>query len=196
MRRLWITRHRSPATIGCTGVTCALWEAGGRGRLGDHLLARNRWRHARPRRGHLRVSSLRQPSGPSVGAVPPGRVAPRPHAVTAKRPGGEDSFADGHWVRVDGGHAVLDIVEDVIYLAIALRHAGSGIAVLHGWSFHPNRLVGDAGHTGPRRVPPPLAGHLRPRWRYRLLARRSPQTPQKRCSARRKLHGCSLLAWR
>jgi len=59
------------------------------------------------------------------------------------------SFADGHWVRVEGGHAVLDVAEDAIYLAVALRNAGSGIAVLHGWSFHPDRLPGDAGHADP-----------------------------------------------
>ncbi|MEA2291754.1 MAG: hypothetical protein QOF17_774, partial [Solirubrobacteraceae bacterium] len=27
-----------------------------------------------------------------------------------------------------------------------MRNAGSGIAVLHGWSFHPERPVGDSAH--------------------------------------------------
>jgi len=43
------------------------------------------------------------------------------------------SFADQHWVRVDGGHGSVEVTDDVIYLAIALRNVGRGMAVLHGW---------------------------------------------------------------
>jgi hypothetical protein len=42
-------------------------------------------------------------------------------------------FVDDHWVRVEGGHAVVDVTDTVIYLAIALRNIGRGMAVLHGW---------------------------------------------------------------
>jgi hypothetical protein len=42
-------------------------------------------------------------------------------------------FVDDHWVRVDGGHAVVEVTDTVIYLAIALRNIGRGMAVLHGW---------------------------------------------------------------
>ncbi|MCU1495790.1 MAG: hypothetical protein JWO62_3554 [Acidimicrobiaceae bacterium] len=59
------------------------------------------------------------------------------------------SFVDAHWVKVNGGHAAFEVGEDAIYLVIALRNAGSGIAVLHGWSFHPDRLLGDTGHADP-----------------------------------------------
>jgi hypothetical protein len=43
------------------------------------------------------------------------------------------SYADQHWVRVPGGHGVIEVTADVVYLAIALRNAGRGMAVLHGW---------------------------------------------------------------
>ena len=43
------------------------------------------------------------------------------------------SYADQHWVRVPGGHGAIEITADVEYLAIALRNAGRGMAVLHGW---------------------------------------------------------------
>ena len=60
-------------------------------------------------------------------------------------------FIDGHWIKLDGGHAAMEVLDGAIYFAMALRNAGSGIAVLHGWSFHPDRLVGDEGswHAAP-----------------------------------------------
>ncbi len=42
-------------------------------------------------------------------------------------------FVDQHWVRVDGGHGSVEVTDSVIYLAIALRNVGRGMAVLHGW---------------------------------------------------------------
>jgi hypothetical protein len=52
------------------------------------------------------------------------------------------SFFDQHWVTVEGGHATVEVSEESIYLVISLRNAGAGIAVLHGWYFHPDRLAG------------------------------------------------------
>ena len=46
-------------------------------------------------------------------------------------------FADGKWLHVDGACGAAEATEDAIYLAISLRNVGSGIAVLHGWRFHP-----------------------------------------------------------
>jgi hypothetical protein len=43
------------------------------------------------------------------------------------------SFVDQHWLRVPGGHGAVEVTDDVLYLAIALRNAGRGMAVLHGW---------------------------------------------------------------
>jgi hypothetical protein len=44
------------------------------------------------------------------------------------------SFVDQHWVRVDGGHGVIEAAGGVVYLAMGLRNVGRGMAVLHGWS--------------------------------------------------------------
>lgn len=55
-------------------------------------------------------------------------------------------FVDGHWVKIAGGHGAMEVLDGAIYFAIALRNAGSGIAVLHGWTFHPDRLVGEDGN--------------------------------------------------
>ena len=40
---------------------------------------------------------------------------------------------DRHSARVEGGRAVFEAADDVIYLAISLRNLGNGIALLHGW---------------------------------------------------------------
>lgn len=41
-----------------------------------------------------------------------------------------------------GGRGVAEVADEAIYLAMSLRNAGNGIAVLHGWRFSPDRLVG------------------------------------------------------
>ena len=51
-------------------------------------------------------------------------------------------FQDDHWVRVPGGQAHAEVCGDAIYLAIALRNVGQGLAVLDGWMFYPQRLMG------------------------------------------------------
>ena len=42
-------------------------------------------------------------------------------------------FSDEKWFVVPGGGAIAEVTETVVYLAIAVRNVGSGIAVLHGW---------------------------------------------------------------
>jgi hypothetical protein len=42
-------------------------------------------------------------------------------------------FGDGVFVSVSGHGAAVEEHDGVIYLAIALRNGGSGVAVLHGW---------------------------------------------------------------
>ena len=44
------------------------------------------------------------------------------------------AFVDQHWLHIPGGHGVIDVTDEAIYLAIAVRNAGNGIAVLDGWS--------------------------------------------------------------
>jgi hypothetical protein len=52
------------------------------------------------------------------------------------------SFSDMHWVTVEGGHASFEVTDTAIYLVITLRNGGAGMAVLHGWFFHPDRITG------------------------------------------------------
>jgi hypothetical protein len=50
-------------------------------------------------------------------------------------------FSDNHWVRLEGPGATLEVADDVVYLAIAVRNVGSGIAVLQGWWPTPRRIL-------------------------------------------------------
>jgi hypothetical protein len=52
-------------------------------------------------------------------------------------------FADDHWIKVEGGRAYVEGTENAIYLAIALRNVGNGLAVLDRWDFYPDRKMGD-----------------------------------------------------
>jgi len=73
----------------------------------------------------------------------------RPVLTTSRRedPVLKVNFGDMKWVRIPGGGAVGEVGAgdgsagpggtQVVYLAIALRNAGNGIAVLHGWRFFP-----------------------------------------------------------
>jgi hypothetical protein len=42
-------------------------------------------------------------------------------------------FGDGQRVTVDGHGGVIEVLDGRIYMAMGLRNAGSGLAVLHGW---------------------------------------------------------------
>src|SRR5204862_259258 len=52
-------------------------------------------------------------------------------------------FQDNRWIRVPGGQAATDVADDAVYLVISLRNVVSGLAVLHGWRFHPQRMMGE-----------------------------------------------------
>ena len=43
------------------------------------------------------------------------------------------NFVEGHWVRAEGGRAVAEHVDGVVYLAVSLRNVGSGIGVCQRW---------------------------------------------------------------
>ena len=64
-------------------------------------------------------------------------------------------FSDDKWLMVPGGQGAADVGPDAVYLAIALRNVGSGIAVLHGWRFYPERRL------GPDMQPTPLGEFTR-----------------------------------
>ena len=49
------------------------------------------------------------------------------------------AFGDGKWVGVTGGGAVVEATEGAVYLAISVRNAGTGMAILHGWRACPGR---------------------------------------------------------
>jgi hypothetical protein len=51
-------------------------------------------------------------------------------------------FADDHWLKVPGGRAVVEATDDAVYLAMALRNVGNGLAVLDRWYVHPARVTG------------------------------------------------------
>lgn len=57
-------------------------------------------------------------------------------------------FADDKWLVVPGGGAAAEVGDDAVYLALSLRNVGTGLAVLHGWRFYPERILGgDSGHA-------------------------------------------------
>jgi hypothetical protein len=56
------------------------------------------------------------------------------------------NYGDSKWVHLPGGQAAAEIgggdgtmgsASDVVYLAIALRNVGTGMGVIHGWTFYP-----------------------------------------------------------
>jgi hypothetical protein len=55
-------------------------------------------------------------------------------------------FLDEKWLKLPGGGGAAEIGERAVYLAISLRNVGTGIAVLHGWRLHTERLVGRENH--------------------------------------------------
>jgi hypothetical protein len=59
------------------------------------------------------------------------------------------TFVDEKFLAVKGGDGAAEASSEAVYLAISVRNAGTGIAVLHGWRFYPERRAGDSD-------PPPL----------------------------------------
>jgi hypothetical protein len=57
-------------------------------------------------------------------------------------------FVDEHWVKVGGGRGVVEVTDDAIYLALALRNVGSGLAVLDRWDVHVDRFRDEVTDTG------------------------------------------------
>jgi hypothetical protein len=44
-------------------------------------------------------------------------------------------FQEGKYFGLDGGRGIAEVENGVVYLAISLRCAGQGLAVVHGWRF-------------------------------------------------------------
>jgi hypothetical protein len=49
------------------------------------------------------------------------------------------NFADAKVLVTPGGGGAAEVTDEAVYLTLSLRNAGSGIAVLHGWHFYPER---------------------------------------------------------
>jgi hypothetical protein len=58
-------------------------------------------------------------------------------------------FADGHWIRTEGSQAAIDEEGGTLYLALAVRNVGSGIAVLQGWCPWADLVTSAVGHRSP-----------------------------------------------
>jgi hypothetical protein len=58
-------------------------------------------------------------------------------------------FQDGIWVKVGGGHAAIEVTDEAIYLVMALRNAGTGLAVLDRWDFYGERRIGTQTYRDP-----------------------------------------------
>jgi hypothetical protein len=58
-------------------------------------------------------------------------------------------FLDGHWIRAEGSEAVVEEENGIVYLGLALRNVGAGIAVLQGWHLWPEQLTRDVEHAAP-----------------------------------------------
>ncbi len=73
-----------------------------------------------------------------------------PVLVPARRddPPQKIGWVDGHWTRLEGGMAAVEMAGDELYLAIPLRNVGAGLAVLQAW-----RPCPDADPQAPR---PPM----------------------------------------
>ena len=55
-------------------------------------------------------------------------------------------WQDRHAVRIEGGRAHVEMTDDVIYLALSIRNAGAGIALLNCYDIRPEVALVDAGH--------------------------------------------------
>jgi hypothetical protein len=64
-------------------------------------------------------------------------------------PGQKVMWSDRHAVHLSGGQAIVEEQDGVIYLAMGLRNAGAGIALLHGWYPMPERAFIDEPHADP-----------------------------------------------
>src|SRR5437868_2798639 len=66
-------------------------------------------------------------------------------------------WVDEHWARVEGGRASVEVTEGNIYLAMSVRNAGNGIAVLQAWHIEAELM--------PAGQPPPERDQFRPHTR-------------------------------
>ena len=66
-------------------------------------------------------------------------------------------WVDEHWARVEGGRSSVEVTEGNIYLAMSVRNAGNGFAVLQAWHIEAELM--------PAGQPPPERDQFRPQTR-------------------------------
>jgi hypothetical protein len=71
-------------------------------------------------------------------------AAQRPLLVPSRTddPAVKAGFQDDVWFLVPGAHGAARATDQAVYLAIAIRNVGTGIAVLHGWHLYPEIQLG------------------------------------------------------
>jgi hypothetical protein len=76
----------------------------------------------------------------------------RPLLVTTRTqdPDVKAGFQDDVWFNLPGNQGIARVRDEAIYLVIAVRNVGTGIAVLHGWHLYPEIQL------GPDTAPTPL----------------------------------------
>jgi len=55
-------------------------------------------------------------------------------------------FMDQHWLRFEGAGGAIEVTNEAIYMAAAIRNVGTGIAVLQGWQTS-ERTMGTQEHS-------------------------------------------------
>jgi hypothetical protein len=66
------------------------------------------------------------------------------------------NFHDLRGIAVPGGRAAVEFVDDRLYIVVALRNVGTGIAVVHGGVVHPGRFTSEYGPTAPEDFTRPI----------------------------------------
>jgi hypothetical protein len=89
------------------------------------------------------------------------QIGLRPVLMPSRRddPPQKIMYGDEQWFKLPGGAAIGEIRgengSEAVYLAISLHNAGSGLAIIHGWRFHPERPRGtDQPHPAPEEFTP------------------------------------------
>ena len=61
-------------------------------------------------------------------------------------------WSDLHKASLHGARAVAEVEDGVVYVAMGVRNAGSGIGLLHGWYPYPGRAFADVPPVDPDRI--------------------------------------------
>jgi hypothetical protein len=56
-------------------------------------------------------------------------------------------FIDEHWLHFEGAGGAIEVTDDAIYLAAAVRNVGTGIAILQGWHTSGDRTMSAPSHA-------------------------------------------------